>query len=162
MRLACGFGLVVLGLCVTAARADDKAKLDPAKLVGSWTFASGVRDGKDVPAENLKKIKIEINKDAFVMTSDDGKFIMKYTLDSSKTPCQVSIEITEGPQGQGAKTEGIIQLKDDELKLCYPPMGGDVPKEFSAKEGSGLHLFVLKKKKSSVIGSRPLGSFLYQ
>jgi uncharacterized protein (TIGR03067 family) len=72
---------------------------------------------------------------------------MKYKLDADKTPARVSIEITKGPQGEGAKTEGIIALKDGELKLCYPPMGGDTPKEFGAKEGSNLHYFVLKMKK---------------
>jgi hypothetical protein len=52
----------------------------------------------------------------------------------------------KGPMGEGARTEGIIELKDGRLKVCSPPMGGKVPKDFSAKEGSGLHLFVLKKQ----------------
>jgi uncharacterized protein (TIGR03067 family) len=72
---------------------------------------------------------------------------MKYTLDTKKSPCRISIEIVKGPQGEGAKTEGIIAVKGDELKLCYPAMGGEAPKEFVSKEDSKLHLFVLKRKK---------------
>ncbi len=57
------------------------------------------------------------------------------------------MEITEGPAGQGSKSHGIIELKGDGLKLCYPAMGGKAPTEFAAKKDSGLHYFVLNRKK---------------
>jgi uncharacterized protein (TIGR03067 family) len=147
MRVTRLFGLIALAFLATLAAAEEKAKLDPAGLVGTWTYVSGESDGKKVPAENLQKGTVEISKENITLKSDDGKFVIKYELDPSKSPCRIKMEITEGPQGQGSKAEGIIALKGDELKLCYPPMGGDVPQEFSAKEGSHLHLFVLKRKK---------------
>jgi uncharacterized protein (TIGR03067 family) len=138
-------------LVLSVAAADDKGKdegkIDPAKLVGTWTFVSGERDGEKVPEDRLKKASVEISKDAFTLKGEDATFVMKYTLDTKKTPATIEIEIVKGPQGEGAKTEGIIALKGDELKLCYPPMGGEAPKGFDAKKGSNLHLFVLKRKK---------------
>ena len=125
----------------------DKDKLDPAKLVGTYTYVSGERDGKKVDAEALKKGTVEITKDTITLKSDQGNFVIKYKVDAKKSPATLEMEITDGPQGVGEKRAGIIAMKGDELKLCYAAMGGDAPKEFAAKEGSGLHYFVLKKKK---------------
>ena len=140
-------GAAVLLLSPLTAEVQDEGKIDPAKLVGTWNYVSGEADGKKSDPERLKKGTVEITKDTITLKSDDATFVIKYSLDTDKSPCQVSMEITKGPQGEGAKTQGIISVKGDELKLCYPPMGGEVPKEFSAKEGSRLHLFVLKRKK---------------
>jgi uncharacterized protein (TIGR03067 family) len=140
--------VAIVPLCAADKEKDKPdAKLDPAKLVGNWTFVSAVRDGNKVAEANLKNDTAEFTKDTITLKNDKDTYVMKYKLDTDKTPCRISIEITKGPQGEGAKTEGIIAVKDGELKLCYPPMGGDVPKDFEAKEGSKLHYFVLKMKK---------------
>jgi uncharacterized protein (TIGR03067 family) len=141
------FGFIALGLLFTPVAAEEKAKLDPEKLVGTWAYVSGEKDGKKVAEDELKKGEVEISKENIILKAPDGKFVIKYELDTSKTPCRIKLEIKEGPQGQGSKAEGIIAVDGDVLKLCYPPMGGDVPKEFSGKEGSRQHLFVLKRKK---------------
>ena len=150
MRAKCllVLGVAVLVLSPLDARQKDRdeGKLDPAKLVGTWTYVSGERDGNKVPEDNLKKGTVVITKDTITLKGEEV-YVIKYSLDTKKSPCRISMEITKGPQGEGAKAEGIIALKGDELKLCYPPMGGDVPKEFSAKKDSKLHLFVLKRKK---------------
>jgi uncharacterized protein (TIGR03067 family) len=144
-------GVAVLAFLPLNAADKDKekepAKLDPAKLIGKWDFVSGETDGKKVPEEHFKNTSVEITKDVLTLKTAEGDYLMKYKLDVDKSPCRISLEITKGPQGEGAKAEGIIALKDGELKLCYPPMGGDAPKEFAAKEGSKLHFFVLKAPK---------------
>jgi uncharacterized protein (TIGR03067 family) len=140
-------GVAVLALSSLPAADKDEAKFDPAKLVGTWSYVSGELDGKKKTADDLKGGTVEITKETITLKSAEATFVIKYTLDTKKSPVQISMEITKGPQGEGSKAVGIIELKDDELKICYPPMGGEAPKEFSAKEGSKLHLFVLKKKK---------------
>jgi uncharacterized protein (TIGR03067 family) len=151
MRRTAILSLGVLFLLLASAGADDKNKnkdkLDPEKLIGTWTFVSGEKNGAKIDAEGLKKGSVVFAKDKLTLKSPDGDFIMKYTIDTKKAPAEISLEITEGPQGQGAKATGIISLKDDELKLAYPAMGGDTPKEFASKEGSGVNYFVLKRKK---------------
>src|SRR5258708_4446624 len=113
---------VVLTLLV-AAGADDtkdkeKDKLDPAKLIGTYTLVSGERDGNKVSDDNLKKTTVIITKETITLKGDDGSFVLKYKLDAKKTPATLEMEITEGPQGVGAKSGGIIALKGEELKLC--------------------------------------------
>jgi uncharacterized protein (TIGR03067 family) len=147
MRVTGLLGLIGLVLLLAPARGDEKAKLDPAKLLGTWTYVRGEKDGQKVSPDELKKGTVEITKDTITLKSNEGKFVIKYKLDADKTPCKIQMEITEGPQGQGSKSEGIIALDGDQLKLCYAPMGGDAPKEFTAKEGSKHNLFVLKRKK---------------
>jgi uncharacterized protein (TIGR03067 family) len=155
MRTKCLLALGVVALVLSALTAADKdtvkdkdeAKFDPAKLVGTWTYVSAEEDGKKKTADDFKKATVEITKETITLKSDDATYVIKYTLDTKKSPAQIAMEITKGPQGEGAKSTGIIELKGDELKLCYDPMHGDAPKEFSAKEGSKLHLFVLKPMK---------------
>jgi uncharacterized protein (TIGR03067 family) len=148
MRVTGLLGLIALGLWLAPAAAEDKGKkLDPAKLLGTWSYVSGEKDGKKIPADDLKKGTVMIAKETITLMAPDGKFVIKYKLDPAKSPCRIDMEITEGPQGVGAKADGIIALDGEQLKLCYPAMGGDTPKDFSTKEGSGLHLFVLKPKK---------------
>jgi uncharacterized protein (TIGR03067 family) len=147
MRMIGLLALLVLGLLLSSAAAQEKGKLDPAKLVGTWTYVSGEKEGTKIPAANLEKGIVKISKENITLESPDAKFVIKYQLDQAKTPAAISMEITEGPQGVGSKAEGIVALDKGELKICYPAMGGARPKEFATKEGSGLHLFVLKLKK---------------
>jgi uncharacterized protein (TIGR03067 family) len=151
MRWNCLFALgvtvFVLASVMAADKDKDDGKLDPAKLIGTWSYVSGEEDGKKKTADDLKGGTVEITKDTITLKSADATYVIKYTLDTKQTPAHISLEITKGPQGEGAKSEGIIELKGDELKLCYPPMGGAAPKEFSAKEGSKMHFWVLKPKK---------------
>jgi uncharacterized protein (TIGR03067 family) len=152
MRMIGLLGLVALGLAlaplgVADEKKADGAKLDAAKLEGKWQYVSADLAGKKKSADDLKKGHVEITKDNIYLKSPDGDFTIKYKLDASKKPAQVEMEITKGPVGEGAKGTGIIELKDKELKLCYPAMGGETPKTFAAPEGSGNHLIILKRKK---------------
>jgi uncharacterized protein (TIGR03067 family) len=148
MRVTGGLlALTALALALAPATAGEKGKLDPASLSGTWVYVSGEKDGQKVPADNLKKGIVEITKETIKLKSPDAEFVLKYELDAAKKPARVKLEIIKGPMGEGAKAEGIIAMKGENLVLCYPAMGGEAPKEFATKEGSGLHLFVLKRKK---------------
>jgi uncharacterized protein (TIGR03067 family) len=142
-----GAAVLVLPSLSAEDKAKDEGKLDQAKLLGVWNFVSGERNGQKVPEDHFTKVHIDITKDLIYLKSDDATYEIKYSLDAKKSPAAISLEIVKGPQGMGAKAEAIIAVKGDEMKICYPAMGGDAPKEFSAKDGSNLHLFVLKKKK---------------
>ena len=139
-----------LAAAVAPATGGEKGKkdvLDPAGLTGTWVYVSGEKDGQKVPADDLKKGYVEISKEAIKLKSPDGEYVLKYALDTGKNPARIAMEIVKGPQGEGARAVGIIALKGGNLLLCYPAMGGETPAAFAAKAGSGLHLFVLKRKK---------------
>ncbi|MBY0513423.1 MAG: TIGR03067 domain-containing protein [Gemmataceae bacterium] len=142
--LVLGAAVVFLGTA-TAQDAKQPAKLDPAKVLGSYTFAEGVKDGDKVPADHLKALTLAVTKDQMVMKTPDGDFKFKYTIDASKSPARIDLEITDGPIGKGAKSKGIIALDGDTLKLAYSPDEGERPKDFDCKKGSKAQCFTLKK-----------------
>jgi uncharacterized protein (TIGR03067 family) len=146
MRLTGWIGFVAVALLLGNAGAGEKDKLDPAKIVGTWTYVSGENDGKKISADELKKGTVEITKDKITLSSPEGKFVIGYKLDTDKTPAVIKMEILDGPMGKGAKSDGIIAFKGENLQFCYPAKGGAAPKTFATKEDSGLHLFTLKKK----------------
>jgi len=144
--LACALACAVGGAAALLGAQDKEAKFDPAKLIGKWTYISGIKDGAKVDPENLKKQDVTFTKDKITLKGEDT-FVMKYDLDATKKPVGIKLEMLESPFGAGAKAAGIIELTGDELRFCYAPMGENVPKTFDAKEGTKMHLFVLKRAK---------------
>jgi len=139
--------LAALALVVSGPLASQEkdTKLDPAKLVGKWQYVSGVKNGEKIAEDNLKEPVI-IAKDKITLKGKD-LFVFKYEIDAAKKPAAIELEMLESPFGAGAKASGIIELKGDELRLCYAAMGGAAPKTFESKEGSQAHFFVLKRAK---------------
>lgn len=122
-----------------------KDGFDAAKLVGTWKYVSGEKAGEKVDSDTLKKGSVVIDKENFTLMGGD-LFIMKYKVDGAKKPAGIAFEITKSPFGPGAKAAGVIEIKGDELHLCYNPEGGDAPTKFETK-GSKAHYFVLRREK---------------
>jgi uncharacterized protein (TIGR03067 family) len=149
MRAATWWGAsgLVLAACVLGADADDKKdKFDAAKLVGTWTYVSGEKNGEKVDKSHFTDSKVILTKDKITLEGPSGKFVIEYTLDTAKSPVTISMKMTESPFGAGATAKGIVEVKGDELKLCYATMG-DTPAKFATKADSNQHLFVLKRSK---------------
>jgi uncharacterized protein (TIGR03067 family) len=143
-----GLGVVLVALTTRGGAEQGKGeKFDAAKLVGNWSYVSGEKNGQKLDAERLKGQTVIVTKETITLKSDDATFVIKYTPDPKNTPVSLKMEITDGPFGGGAKADGIIEIRGDDLKICYAPEGGDAPKAFEAKEGSKHHLFVLKRAK---------------
>lgn len=142
--------VLVLGAAVglvSVADAQDKkaAKVDPAKLPGTYEMVSGVRDGEKVPADHFKGVSLIVTKDEMELKTADGSFKFAYKVDASKSPAALDLEITDGPVGKGMKGKGILAVDGDTLMLAYNPGGGDAPKDFEGKKGTGAHSFTMKK-----------------
>lgn len=148
MKAAMFLGTSVLFLAVCALAADDKdkeGKFDAAKLVGTWKYVSGEKNGEKIDKDRLKDQTVVITKDTITLKGEQT-FVIKYKLDAKKKPVTVQMEITESPFGAGAKAAGILELKGDDLRVCYTA-DGEAPQKFESKEGSKAHLFVLKRSK---------------
>ncbi|SRR6266851_570849 len=143
---ACSFTLLVGSIVAADEKADKAAQFDAAKMVGTWSYVSGEKNGTKVDPENLKGGSVKITKETITLESPQGKFVIKYTLDTKNSPVSLSMEFTESPFGAGAMAKGIVEVKGDDLKMCYTTEG-DAPKKFETKEGSNSHLFVLKRSK---------------
>ena len=129
-----------------AVTAEDK-KFEAKSLEGTWKVTGGKKAGSDL-TDMAKEGEYVFAKDTITIKAGDMElFTIKYKLDDTKTPIAIDMEITKSPgdAGNGSKAQGIIELKDDELKICYPPMGGDRPKKFDG--GDKNYYFTMKKAK---------------
>jgi uncharacterized protein (TIGR03067 family) len=139
--------LVCLGFVIaddTPKAAPKTATFDAAKLLGEWTYVSGVKAGEKVEKDRLEG-KVVFTKDRITIPAGgDMKFVMAYKLDTKANPVAIDMEIKEGPVSEG-KAKGIITIEGDQLKLCYHPTGGDRPKKFESTKDNGAFYFVLKK-----------------
>src|SRR5262245_27906339 len=80
----CACVLVLVG-SFAAPAGDKKEAFDATKLVGMWKYASGEKGGEAIPADNLKKQNVKIDKKEFTLTGDDATFIMDYVIDAKKS-----------------------------------------------------------------------------
>ena len=147
---AFALGLGMLGFLGLPARAEDKKedkkedKGDASKLEGKYTLVSGKKNGAAID-EEAKKGKFSITAEKITIEGMGVKFVMGYKVDAKASPMTIDMEILEGPEGtKGSKALGILEMKDDTLKLAYSLDKDKRPKDFDGKAG---FLFELKKAK---------------
>jgi uncharacterized protein (TIGR03067 family) len=122
--------------------AVDASKDDLDKLQGTWTLVSAVRDGKDVPDDEVSRTTLVIEGDAFtfpegatVGTGPSGTF----KVDPSQTPKAIDATPAAGPH-KGETWLGIYAIEGDLYKVGFAPPGQARPTRFVSEPGSGrLH-----------------------
>lgn len=136
----------VAGLVLVNAQAQDskKDKLDPAKILGTWTYVSVEKDGEKKSKDDLAGQTVVIEKGKLTLKGQQT-FVMEYELNTETSPAGIKLKIVESPFGAGAMAKGIIAVHEGELKMCYASEG-DAPKAFEAKK-DGHRLMILKMAK---------------
>ncbi len=134
--------LTAFALSVTAAFPDDEKK-GAAKLEGTYTIVSGEKDGKAIPAEEIKGSVVHFGKDRITGTDKDKKefFAATYTLDTTKTPWRIDMKSTTPKE---AESVGLVKAGKDTVTLIYALPGAPAPTDF--KTVKGQHLFVMKRQ----------------
>jgi uncharacterized protein (TIGR03067 family) len=131
-------GLGMLGFLGLMVRAEEKKKEDKGdglKLEGTYALVGGKKNGMAVD-DDAKKSKFTFTADKITIEGMGVKFVMGYKLDAKATPATIDMVILEGPEGtKGAKALGIIEVKEDVLKLAYSIEKEKRPKTFDGKEG---------------------------
>jgi uncharacterized protein (TIGR03067 family) len=136
-------------LAAATGRSDDKgdAAKEYARFEGTWKFASIEAEGAKMPAAAFKDARLVIKGNRFTMTMGDVSYKGTYKVDVSKSPKQIDVTFTEGPE-KGKAALGIYELTADTYKVCIGTAGKPRPKAFVSKAGSGHVLEVLKREKS--------------
>jgi uncharacterized protein (TIGR03067 family) len=132
--------LIVMMVGVLSAADSPKDDLD--KLQGTWSLVAAVRDGRDVPDDEVSRTTLVIKGDAFTFPEDarvgtgpSGRF----TIDPSRTPRAIDATPASGPN-KGETWRGIYEIAGDLYKVAFDPPGKVRPTRFVSEPGSGrLH-----------------------
>jgi uncharacterized protein (TIGR03067 family) len=140
--------VLATGLLLAAeAPKDDAAKKDLEKFQGHWVPEQVVRDGQEVPADELKGLRLTVEGNTRTLRKGDTVVARTtFKLDSSKSPKEIDVTLQQGPM-KGATARGIYEVSADTQKICLDLSGGDRPKEFASKSGSNHLLQVFRREK---------------
>jgi len=131
------------------AAAIDAAQEDSEALQGGWEGQSAEQDGKSLPDEEVKKLRVSIKGDRMMIIPGGEWTPLKFKLDPTKSPKVLRMAPGEGPE-KDKVVPVIYRLNKaaDMLTLCWDAKEGKaVPEDFSSKKGSGLMLVVLKHER---------------
>lgn len=138
-------GFPVLFVAVFAFADDPKTEIDPSKMEGKWIIADAVKLGKKSGKKALDG-EVIIDKTTITIKSPEMTYVMKYRLDLKTKPTGIVLLGLEGPI-KSTIFDGIIELKDDELKLCYAMPNYDRPTAFISTKKEHSWMLRLKRDK---------------
>jgi len=137
--------LLLTAACLLTAGADEPTDKD--KIQGTWKITSETRDGKEIPADANKDVRMVFSGDKLLIKEGDATKEASYRLDRTRKPAGIEIVPADGPH-KGQKLQGIFALEGDALKICILLAPGKTPPtEFAAKPQSGCDLLVLHREK---------------
>src|SRR5262245_56478604 len=111
--------LLVLALVVAAEGKDDKAELN--KFEGTWQLVSEMMDGKEQPAEYVKRIRWIFDDKGHWTVEDGGKVIFAGDMKvySDRNPKAADSTLTNEDDQKGKVVRAIYEFDGDTLKQCW-------------------------------------------
>ncbi len=139
-----GVILLAAGLAAASVVGADSTKEDLKNGQGNWTVVSVEIDGKDA-SNAFKEAKVTVKGERVTLAFPNGtELVRTFKLDATTKPKCIDIK-----NDKGETTEGIYELKGDELKVCLSIKGGvaERPDAFTTESGSGRVLYALRRNK---------------
>lgn len=112
-------------------------------LQGTWVPEKAQLGGK--PFEDIKSIRLEIKGSEYTVTAGPTVDRGGLKVDPAKTPKEMVIVGTEGPN-KGKAIPAIYERQGDTLRICYDLSGKSAPKSFESKAGTELYLVTYKRQ----------------
>src|SRR5260370_31784590 len=120
--------LTMLLLQAVETRGKKGGQDDSQMLAGVWACVSGVNDGKPLPEDIVKQLKLTLTKDRYKTEKGDVMlFDGIYKIDAKQRPKSIDITAPEGEQA-GTTSKGIYVVEGDILRMCYANADKDQPK----------------------------------
>ena len=135
--------LLGLNVYAIANSADDKEK---PKLEGQHQITAGERDGKALAEADIKGCTFRFTNDKVVGATKDGTefLVADYTIDHAKTPCVIVMKLTAGSD-KGKELKGLIERKEDVIRIIYAGPGAEAPAEFKTKQNQAMYTLKAEK-----------------
>jgi uncharacterized protein (TIGR03067 family) len=139
--------LTIAGLLAAAgsARAQaDPGELDLERFQGTWHVVAGEIDGRKLPEEETRKMKLVIQKNRYTLTIGAEVETGTFKLDARQKPKVLDVLPDTGPN-KGRTLQAIYELESQTHRTCFAEPGGKRPETFAAPAGSKCRLFQLKR-----------------
>jgi uncharacterized protein (TIGR03067 family) len=134
--------VVACGSLLAANKTEEQQPMgDQEKVQGTWALVSGERNGRALPDEVIRHVKLIFADDKLTTQNRDRKTEAVFKLDSDKDPKEIDLDM------EGSVGKGIYQLDGDSLRIVHGEVGDARPRDFP-EAGSGLTVLVLKRDKS--------------
>lgn len=135
-------GLASAGWAVLADRIGDP---EAKALEGEWSVTRAEQSGKQLPDEDVKKMKVTIKQG--VMTIDNGSRQESVTVSIDASTKPKGIDLRRVKSGNEQVDRGIYELDGNELKICWgeEKTADRRPEEFKTTRDLGGRLLVLKR-----------------
>ena len=144
LLIGCALAVATFG----AARADDEAaKKELKALQGTWKVVAAEQDGD--PLDRIVGGTLTIKDNNFTIKTAGGTELKgDLILNPAKTPKHIDFAHQDGLL-KDKTWQGIYELKNDALKLCYAEADSDKerPAEFKTLKKSRLLLIEMKREK---------------
>ncbi|HUS35338.1 MAG TPA: TIGR03067 domain-containing protein [Verrucomicrobiae bacterium] len=116
-----------------------------ARLFGEWTGVSAIIDGKSLSDETVKALRLTITETRYITEKGaETLFDSAYRVDLTKRPSQIFMVGNEGAL-VGKEAQGIYEVSDNLLRICYAMPGDPVPTRFESAAGSKAHFVVWRR-----------------
>jgi uncharacterized protein (TIGR03067 family) len=171
-RACAAVAALVLVSAGTWAGEEDGLAQDRKLIRGAWVVVAYDLDGKQLPAEIVKKMSVTIRKDRLTIAP---KVVAKRssTLKGDKRQSEVAFALEAGQsdeatyslvaakkrkvieltqdigRGEARKIKGLYALEGDMLTLCVPLPDRNLPKKIPASPKTGLVRMLLKRAEVS-------------
>jgi uncharacterized protein (TIGR03067 family) len=132
---------LTLPMYLVAADPADKPKLD-----GQHAIVAMERNGIALEQSDYKGATLRFTGDKVVGANKDNTEFLTAdcTLNSDKKPCEIVLKITSG-SNKGKELQGLIERKDNTIRLIFANPGGDRPTEFKTKENQVMYTLQAEK-----------------
>jgi uncharacterized protein (TIGR03067 family) len=146
VKLGASFSLLVFSLSLTLPMAFGDTGTDSKDLEGTWLPLTAEMAGKKYPDQILKTMKLVVKDNKYTVTVGEQMDEGTCTLDQSKSPKEMDIKGTKGPN-EGKTFLTIYEHDKDTLRVCYDLSGTGRPTEFATKPKTSLFLVTYKRAK---------------
>jgi len=145
-----GLAVVCLLLSPLAAHAfqsaEERVQREEEKLAGSWEVVSVEADGKAVPAQQFRGLKMTFKAGKFTAQKGQGERQEgTYKLDPSKSPRQIDISRKDGPEA-GRNQLAVYSVVGNTLKICSAGSDKERPDGFDTRGKEGRVLMTLRRQ----------------
>jgi uncharacterized protein (TIGR03067 family) len=124
----------------------DEATLIMSQLDGVWICESGTVNGRKLDGATASSLVLTLDGERFkTERGDQVLFDSAYSVDTSVSPPH--IDMAGIGELAGKIGQGIYEIHDDRLTMCYTMPGKDRPTAFASDEGSEAYLMVWRRTK---------------